>query len=116
MKCMLCNEKEITKIRDVNNPFTKFYQCEDCGTLIMEPVFKRKLELFLEMHPDGKGYKKITSKMKELINSNKVIIFVDEVETSFTELDNASYIEFRDVLDLCQIDVNDISRGSDYGD
>ena len=59
---------------------------------------------------------KITSKIKELINSNKVIIFVDEVETSFTELDNASYIEFRDVLDLCQIDVNDISRGSDYGD
>ena len=54
--------------------------------------------------------------MKELINSNKVIIFVDEVEPSFTELDKASYIEFRDVLDLCQIDVNDISRGSDYGD
>ena len=67
MKCILCNEKEITKIRDVNNPFTKFYQCEDCGTLIMEPVFKRKLELFLEMHPDGEGYKKITSDRKSVV-------------------------------------------------
>ena len=116
MKCILCKEKEITKIRDVNNPFTKFYKCEDCGTLIMEPVFKRKLELFLEMHPDGIGYNKIINKIKELIKNEKPIVFVDEVDTSFTEVENASYMEFRDVLDLCQIEVNDISRGSDYGD
>ena len=30
---------------------------------------------------EGIGYKKITSKMKELISSNKVIIFVDEVDS-----------------------------------
>ena len=46
---------------------------------------------------------------------NKCVVFVDEIDNSFTELE-AVYIEFRDILDLCQIDVNDISRGSDYGD
>ena len=68
------------------------------------------------MHPDGIGYNKIINKIKELIKNEKPIIFVDEVDTSFTEVENASYMEFRDVLDLCQIEVNDISRGSDYGD
>ena len=53
--------------------------------------------------------------MKELVKANKCVVFVDEIDTSFTELE-AVYIEFRDILDLCQIEVNDISRGSDYGD
>ena len=67
----------------------------------MEPVFKRKLELFLEMHPDGIGYNKIINKIQELIKNEKPIVFVDEVEASFTEvlrfnispiLDNSSFI------------------------
>ena len=81
----------------------------------MEPVYKRKLEMYLELHPDAEGYNKITSKMKQLVKANKCVVFVDEIDTSFTELE-AVYIEFRDILDLCQIEVNDISRGSDYGD
>ena len=68
------------------------------------------------MNPDGIGYNKIINKIKELIKNEKPVVFVDEVDTSFTEVENASYMEFRDVLDLCQIEVNDISRGSDYGD
>ena len=107
--------KVIEVIKDINNPFTIINKCPNCGTLYMEPVYRRKLELFLEMHPDGEGYNKIINKMKELIKNNKYVVFVDEIETSFTEME-ASYIEFRDVLDLCQIEVNDISRGSDYGD
>ena len=115
MKCILCESNEIEIIKDNNNPFTIIHKCPKCGTLIMEPVYRRKLELYLEMHPDGQNYQRILSKMKEIINSNKCVVFVDDIDNSFTELE-AVYIEFRDVLDLCQIDVNDISRGSDYGD
>lgn len=115
MKCTLCNNRDIEIIKDSNNPFTIINKCPDCGTLIMEPVYQRKLELYLEMHPDGKNYQLILNKMKELINNNKCVVFVDELDNSFTEMD-AIYIEFRDVIDLCQIDINDISRGSDYGD
>ena len=115
MKCILCEKEEIEIIKDSNNPFTIINKCPTCGTLIMEPVYRRKLELYLEMHPDGENYQRILTKMKEIINSNKCVVFVDEIDNSFTEME-AIYIEFRDVLDLCQIDVNDISRGSDYGD
>ena len=115
MKCLLCENKEIEIVKDKSNPFTIIHKCEDCGTLIMEPVYKRKLELYLEMHPDKENYQRILTKMKELIKNNKCVVFVDEIDNSFTEME-AIYIEFRDVLDLCQIDVNDISRGSDYGD
>lgn len=115
MKCLLCNKENVKQIKDPNNPFTYIYQCEECGTLIMEPVYLRKLELYLELHPDKKGYNLILSKMQELIKNNKCVVFVDEIDNSFTELD-AIYIEFRDVLDLCKLEVNDISRGSDYGD
>lgn len=115
MKCLLCEKDSATLIKDSNNPFTIISKCEDCGTLYMEPVYKRKLEMYLELHPDAEGYNKITSKMKELVKTNKCVVFVDEIDTSFTELE-AVYIEFRDILDLCQIEVNDISRGSDYGD
>ena len=115
MKCILCENNEMEIIKDANNPFTIINKCPKCGTIIMEPVFRRKLELYLEMHPDGNNYQKILSKMKEIINNNKCVVFVDDIDNSFTELE-AVYIEFRDVLDLCQIDVNDISRGSDYGD
>ena len=115
MKCLLCGKENIENIKDPINPFTHIHKCDDCGTLIMEPVFLRKLEMYLELHPDGKGYQLILNKMKELIKKNKCVVFVDDLDNSFTEMD-AIYIEFRDVLDLCQLEVNDISRGSDYGD
>jgi len=115
MKCILCEKEEATVIKDSNNPFTIINKCPVCGTLIMEPVYRRKLELYLEMHENGENYQRILTKMKEIINNNKCVVFVDEIDNSFTEME-AIYIEFRDVLDLCQIDVNDISRGSDYGD
>ena len=115
MKCILCEQENANLIKDSNNPFTIISKCDHCGTLYMEPVYKRKLELYLEMHPDKEGYNKIISKMRELISNNKCVVFVDEIDNSFTELE-AVYIEFRDILDLCQIDVNDIYRGSDYGD
>ena len=38
----------------------------------------------------------------------------DNVITNNVE--DAIYLDFRDILDLCRIRVNDISRGSDYGD
>ena len=112
---LLCEKEEATVIKDSNNPFTIINKCPVCGTLIMEPVYRRKLELYLEMHENGENYQRILTKMKEIINNNKCVVFVDEIDNSFTEME-AIYIEFRDVLDLCQIDVNDISRGSDYGD
>lgn len=115
MKCLLCEKETAELIKDKNNPFTYFSKCSNCGTLIMEPVYQRKLEMYSELHPDGEGYQRILTKMKELINTNKCVVFVDDIETCFTELE-AVYIEFRDVLDLCKIEVNDISRGSDYGD
>ena len=115
MKCILCEKEEAKVIKDSNNPFTIINKCPVCGTLIMEPVYRRKLELYLEMHENGENYQRILTKMKEIINNNKCVVFVDEIDNSFTEME-AIYIEFRDVLDLCHIDVNDISRGSDYGD
>lgn len=115
MKCILCEKENIELIKDQNNPFTIINKCPTCGTLIMEPVYKRKLELYSEMHPNSENYQRILNKMKEIINTNKCVVFVDDIDNSFTELE-AIYIEFRDVLDLCQIDINDISRGSDYGD
>ncbi len=115
MKCLLCENEKAEQIKDINNPFTYIIKCQSCGTLNMEPVYKRKLEMYLELHPDKKGYNIILKKMKDLIKENKCVVFVDEIENSFTNLEGI-YLEFRDVLDLCQLEVNDISRGSDYGD
>lgn len=115
MKCLLCGNEHIENIKDPNNPFTHITKCENCGTIIMEPVFIRKLEMYLELHPDKEGYNKILNKVQEIIKANKCVVFVDEIDNSFTEMD-AIYIEFRDILDLCKLEVNDISRGSDYGD
>ena len=49
MKCLLCEKDSATLIKDSNNPFTIISKCEDCGTLYMEPVYKRKLEMYLDI-------------------------------------------------------------------
>ena len=110
----------VKRIKDSKNPFSICYQGE--GILYyIEPIFKVKLDNFDALHYQQSYTEQILNKMKEIVLNNKLVVFVgdhdDENDNVITtNVDDAIYLDFRDILDLCRIRVNDISRGSDYGD
>lgn len=115
MKCIICNQ-EINQKKDLNNPFSEYYDCFECGKYYLEPVFKRKLEMYMELHGKNENYYRILGKMKELSVKN-LVVFTDDIDNNITlKVKDAIFIEFRDILDFLNIHINDISRGSDYGD
>jgi len=110
----------VKRIKDNKNPFSMCYQGE--GILYyIEPIFKVKLDNFEALHYQQPYTNQILEKMKEIVLANKLVVFVgdhdDENDNVITNnVEDAIYLDFRDILDLCRIRVNDISRGSDYGD
>lgn len=110
----------VKRIKDINNPFSICYEGEGIRYYI-EPIFKVKLDNFDALHYQEPYTKQILEKMKEIVLNNKLVVFVgdhdDENDNVITNgLKEAIYLDFRDIIDLCRIRINDISRGSDYGD
>lgn len=110
----------VKKIKDTNNPFSICYE-GDGYRYYIEPIFKVKLDNFDALHYQEPYTQQILDKMKEIVLNNKLVVFVgdhdDENDNVITtNLEDAIYLDFRDVIDLCRIRINDISRGSDYGD
>ena len=110
----------VKKVKDSKNPFSTCYEGENIKYYI-EPIFKVKLDNFDALHYQQPYTQQILDKMKEIVLANKLVVFVgdhdEETDNVITDgLEEAIYLDFRDIIDLCRIRINDISRGSDYGD
>lgn len=115
MNCFICNQKTENN-QDKKNPFTNFYSCRNCGTFYIEPIFMRKLELYEELHGRNKNYNKMIQVMQDVVSKNNIVVFTNDIDNSISKVEGAIFIEFRDITDLAHVFINDISRGSDYGD
>ena len=115
MKCPICEQSAQVNYA-VNNPFTKKVECPHCGTYYIEPGVALSLENLKLRYNHDERAKKIENEMKRVIKANKIVIFVNDFEKPTMELDEAIYLEMKDICDMVQVFYEDNSRGSDYGD
>lgn len=114
MKCIIC-QNECTHSKELPNLFTNKYCCSHCSTYYIEPTFQARLDSF-EQRYHGKNMDLITAEMKRIVLNNPVVVFIGDYENPITTIEEAIFVEFEDITNRLKIYVNDISRGSDYGD
>jgi hypothetical protein len=112
MKCILFLNND-----SVSSPYSDFsyYFHTKLGNYYLEPVFLRKLELYQDIH--AHQYDTIIIEtIKQHLSLEEDLVLCDEVDEAITSIENGKYLGFRDIIDLAKLPINDISRGSDYGD
>lgn len=105
---------ELEQINDPENPFCNLYRYEDGSSFYVEPAFYTQLQGFKLFHPGD--YFLILRQMERLVKINHNVIFTAEYESPFTHKPGFVLLEINDITDPLKIFVQDISRGSDYGD
>ena len=108
MKCPTCN-KEINEIIDKSNPFAYKIVCDNCPTYYVENGFLARLRNYCDVHGEEKA-KLVRDAMIEIVNENKLVVFVTDFEAPATEIEGAVYLEFEDVLNHAHIVIQDINQ------
>ena len=108
MKCPTCNN-EIKDIIEQDNPFAHKIICDNCPTYYVENGFLANLRNFCDVNGEEKA-KLVKKAMLEIVNENKIVVFVTDFEAPATTIDGAVYIEFEDVLNHAHIIVQDINQ------
>ncbi|MDR0832086.1 MAG: hypothetical protein LBM99_04245 [Bacillales bacterium] len=112
MKCILFND--IESKQDDTNPFSYYFET-DLGNYYLEPLFLTKFNNYNSVH-NNQSREIIIECLKKQLKKDSVLVLCDDIEEAITKKDKARFLEFRDIIDLCQLPINDNSRGSDYGD
>ena len=107
MKCPTCN-KDIKTIIESNNPFAYKVVCDNCPTYYVENGFLARFNNYVEVHKEKE--KALQDAMLEIVNENKIVVFVADFEAPATNIDGAVYLEFEDVLNHAHIIVQDINQ------
>jgi len=98
-----------------NQPLlARLYSLSEEEFFYIEPVFYTQLTRILERFPAKE--KVIVNYMLEIVQKEKRVIFTGDYEYPLIDKDNYIYRDIKDITDSLKIFVNDISRGSDYGD
>lgn len=104
-------------IVDLRNRFCTCYGNEDGSIFYIEPAFYTCFKNFESLYPNR--IKEILSLMDELTKKNRVMVFTADEEEPLTytsESQHAIIATMNDLADRLNIIIDDISRGSDYGD
>lgn len=94
-------------------PFAKKYGLDDC-VFYVEPMFYSQLFGMKTFRPEE--FSRIMDSIKATILKYKKVIFTEDFENPYVDLEDFIYREIHDITDPLQIFVEDKSRGSDYGD
>lgn len=92
----------------------KFFLLPSGETFYIEPVFHTQLLRLLEKFPTEE--ERIISEMLRVVKNEKQIIFTGNYEIPLVDQPGYIYRELIDITNHLGILLNDISRGSDYGD
>ncbi|MCH3977001.1 MAG: hypothetical protein LKF69_03090 [Bacilli bacterium] len=111
------NYEEFADLKTLPNspyPLMKGYLLEDGSKFILEPAFYTQLLRFFDRYPEHIA--DILKEMKATVKKNKQVIFCSDYENC--PINDKSYVlrELIDITDALKLFVDDISRGSDYGD
>ena len=108
MKCPICNN-EIKDIVEKEHPFAHKIVCDKCPTFYVENGFLAKLNNYKDIYGEEK-YNVLLNAMLEIVNENKLVIFVTDFEAPATIIDGAVYLEFDDVTDHAHVVIQDINQ------
>lgn len=116
MECFVCGSDKVKK-EDRNFKELDFhFFCEDCGEFYLEPVFQASYDAFLLRYGSEKEAS-IKAEMKRLVKKYHKVYFVGNFENPMVKgKDDFVFLELTDILNPLGFIVDDISRGSDYGD
>ena len=105
----------LERIEDENNKFCPGFRLPTGEIFFIEPAFYTQLTNFKTLYNET-DFNRICKKMIELAKERKHIIYAYDFENPFMQKDGYIYLEFIDICDLLKIQIEDKSRGSDYGD
>ena len=99
---------------DKENPFCNAYTTKEGHLFFVEPWFYVGLSGFKEKRAER--FEEIMKAIDDIVTKNEKVIFTGDFDSPFIVRDGFIYREIHDITDPLQIDVEDKSRGSDYGD
>ncbi len=111
------NYADLMKLQHPTHPeknFAKFFLLATGETFYIEPVFNTQLLRLIEKFPNQE--ETIITYMIEVVQKEKKVIFTGNYEIPLVDQPDYIYRELTDITNHLNILLNDISRGSDYGD
>lgn len=102
---------------DLRNKFCTCYGNDDGSIFYIEPPFYSNFKNFENLYPDR--IEDVLKLMEKLTRRHRVMIFTadeDDPITITSEHQHAVVATMNDLADRLNIIIDDISRGSDYGD
>ncbi|MDD3389048.1 MAG: hypothetical protein PHP09_01935 [Bacilli bacterium] len=98
-----------------NQPLlARLYSLSSGELFYIEPIFYTQLTRIIERFPMKE--EEIVNFMLAIVKKEKKVVFTGDFEYSLINKEDFIYREISDITNPLQIYVNDISRGSDYGD
>ena len=111
------NYEEFVNLTEVTNEHTSYakaYQLADGSIFYLESVFYTKLMRFQERFPDR--FEDILKEMDATVKKHHKVIFVGDYEYPVIDIEGYIMREITDLTNALRINLDDIYRGSDYGD
>ncbi len=105
---------DLISLQDEHTSFIRGFQFPTGEKFYIEPTFYTQLMIFKEIQPEN--FDKVIQQLKKTAFERKNVIFVNDFENPFIEIEGFKLLEFTDVTDPINVYFEDKSRGSDYGD
>ena len=108
MICPICNN-DVKNTIEKGHPFAHKFSCNGHKTFYAECGFLEKLKNYKEIYGEEK-YKVLQQAIREIVEENKLVIFVTDFEAPTMLIDGAVYLEFEDVTDHAHVVIQDINQ------
>ena len=106
---------DLQNVVDESNPLVKGFKLPTGEIFFIEPAFYTQLSNFKELY-NLEDHKRIIDLMLKLAKERKQVIYTYDYENPWFTKEGFIHLEFIDLADYLHIDIEDKSRGSDYGD
>lgn len=110
------NYEEFSHLAMISEPKTKYargYVLDD-GEFYIEPWFYTQLTRLFERFPDEKDH--ILETFFIIAREGKKVVFTRDINDPSVVSSEYLYVEIGEVIIKANVHIDDISRGSDYGD
>lgn len=116
MNCYVCGLDDSCKVKELPL-LIKHFVCDNCGEYYLEPGFASLVEAFLYRYGEQEK-ERFFGEIKRVLKVNKKVYFVaDYMHPLYHGApDDFIYVEFDDIFSKLGYNIDDLSRGSDYGD
>ncbi len=110
------NYEEFSHLSRISEPKTKYahgYVLDD-GEFYIEPWFYTQLTRLLERFPNEKDH--ILETFFTIAREGKKVVFTRDINDPSVVSSEYLYVEIGEIIIKANVHIDDISRGSDYGD